>query len=308
MNEDRAPMTISRTDFDYVRQVLRKYSAITLDDGKEYLAESRLHALARKEGIQSIGELVGRLRSGQGDDLRRKVVESMTTNETSFFRDVHPFEELRTTILPELCRLRASEKRLNVWCAACSSGQEPYSLAMLIHEHFPELSGWRLRILGTDLSTEMVERSKKGRYSQMEVTRGVPVHMLLKYFRRDGLDWDLTDEIRRMVEFRPMNLIEPWPYLESMDLILLRNVLIYFDGETKKSVLAKAAKLLKPDGCLILGGTEATLFMEDSLERVSLGRTSVYRRQVQSDALKNDRPVAPVGERHNVPRGLTIFP
>jgi chemotaxis protein methyltransferase CheR len=142
----------------------------------------------------------------------------------------------------------------------------------------------------------------------MEVTRGVPVKMLLKYFRRDGLEWDVTDELRRMVEFRPMNLIEPWPYLEPMDLILLRNVLIYFDGETKKSILAKAAKVLKPDGCLILGGTEATLFMDDSLVRVSLGRASVYRRQVQSDALNHDRPVAQGGERHTVPKGLTILP
>ena len=189
---------------------------------------------------------MARLRIDQGHDLHRKVVEAMTTNETSFFRDFHPFEVLRKTLIPELIRRRSRQRRLNIWCAACSSGQEPYSLAMLIHEHFPELATWQVRILASDLSTEMVERARLGRYSQFEVNRGVPVTFLVRYFQRHGLEWTLVDSIRRSVEFQAINLVNDWPSLPTMDLVLIRNVLIYFDNEAKKQVLGRIAGHMAP--------------------------------------------------------------
>jgi chemotaxis protein methyltransferase CheR len=256
-------MTLSPTDFDYVRNLVRKDSAIALDDGKQYLAVARLETLARREGIDSCQSLVARLRAGQQDDLRRKVVEAMTTNETMFFRDVKPFEVLRDVLLPELIRSRARERCIRFWSAACSTGQEPYSLAILIREHFPELASWDISILATDLSREAIEKAREGRYTQMEVNRGMPASLLLKYFRRSGLHWHLIlDEVRRMVQFREMNLIDPWPAFPPMDVVLMRNVLIYFDVETKKRLLSQVADRLNPRGFLGLGGAETTLFLD----------------------------------------------
>jgi chemotaxis protein methyltransferase CheR len=232
-------MSISQSDFEHIRYLVRRHAGITVEENKRYLAEARLSALARHEGFASIQALVARVKADGPDGLVRKVVESMTTNETSFFRDVAPFDALRTEILPELCRSRAATRRLNIWSAACSSGQEPYSIAMMIHEHFPELLGWSLRILATDLSTEMIARARRGVYSQLDVSRGLPAPYLIKYFRRDGLDWELSEPVRRMVEFRQMNLSAPMPTLEPMDVILLRNVLIYFDQESKKSLVTQ---------------------------------------------------------------------
>ncbi|MGE3818577.1 MAG: protein-glutamate O-methyltransferase CheR [Isosphaeraceae bacterium] len=269
--------TISGSDFEFVRRVVWKSSAILLEEGKEYLAESRLNALASREGIGSIAELVNRLRGERGDDLTRKVVESMTTNETSFFRDVYPFEMLREQLLPQLIRLRASTRRLSIWSAACSSGQEIYSLAILLHEHFPELAGWSVRLLATDLSTEVVAKAKRGRFTQMEVNRGLSAALLLKYFRQDGSEWEIIPRLRAWIEFRTMNLIETWNDIESMDLIFLRNVLIYFDEESKRNVLSRVRTTLRPDGYLILGGTESALFHGDAFERITLGRAVAYR-------------------------------
>ena len=285
-------MSLTQTDFEYVCHVVRKHSAISLEVGKEYLAETRSSTLAQREGIGPAGELVARLRIDQGHDLHRKVVEAMTTNETSFFRDFHPFEALRKTLIPELIRRRSRQRRLNIWCAACSSGQEPYSLAMLLHEHFPELATWQVRILASDLSTEMVERARLGRYSQFEVNRGVPATFLVRYFQRHGLEWTLVDSIRRSVEFQAINLVSDWPSLATMDLVLIRNVLIYFDNEAKKQVLGRIAGHMASDGYLLLGGSETTFFCIELFERLDMDRCGVYQLKGQESGASNARTSA----------------
>ncbi len=270
-------MSLTTLDFDYVRGIVRQHSAIALDDSKAYLAETRLVALAHREGVTTASELVARLRADRGEELRRKVVEAMTTNETSFFRDLLPFEMLHRVLIPELIQRRARFQNLNIWSAACSTGQEPYSLAMLLRDHFPELHSWQIRILASDLSTEVLARARMGRFTQLEINRGVPAHLLVRYFKRQGLDWYVSDEISRMIDFQMINLIGSWPSMVPMDIILLRNVLIYFDAESKTQVLNRIARLLAPNGYLILGGSETTFFNNDSFERVELERSCIYR-------------------------------
>jgi chemotaxis protein methyltransferase CheR len=270
-------MTMIASEFDYIRRLVLDQSAIVLEEDKQYLAESRLWPLARREGFDSISSLVGCLATRRSDGLHRKVVEAMTTNETSFFRDFHPFEALRKSILPELLLKRASNKELSFWSAACSSGQEPYSLVLLLQEHFPILTGWSLRIIATELSTEMLARARVGRYSQLEVNRGLPASLLVKYFRQHGSEWQIREDLRDRVEFLVLNLAEPWLLLPPMDVILLRNVLIYFGVETKKRILTRVRQLLKPDGFLFLGGAETTFNLDDAFERVQFDRTICYR-------------------------------
>ena len=275
-------MSLTTHDFDYVRGIVRQHSAIALDDSKTYLAETRLVALAHREGVTSVSELVARLRADRGEELKWKVVEAMTTNETSFFRDLLPFEMLQKVLVPDLIQRRARQRSLNIWSAACSTGQEPYSLAMLLRDHFPELRSWQTRIVASDLSTEVLARARKGRFTQLEINRGVPAHLLVRYFKRQGLDWFVAEEISRMIDFQVINLIGPWPHLVPMDIILLRNVLIYFEAEAKAQVLSRIAGLLAPDGYLILGGSETTFFNNDSFERVELERSCIYRLKAPS--------------------------
>lgn len=264
-------------DYDYVCRLVRDRSAIVLDAGKEYLVQARLLPLARQLKLESVSDLVARLRSNHDDALKVRVVEAMATTETLFFRDHHPFETLRTTVLPELIRSRTAERRLNFWCAACSTGQEPYSLAMLLREHFPQLSGWQVRILATDLSGEVLGRARAGCFSQIEVNRGMPAPLLVKFFRQDGAKWQLHDDIRNAVEFRELNLIKPWPLLPRMDLILIRNVLIYFDVDIKKMILSRCAGLLRPDGYLLLGGAETTINLDGAFHRVAELKGGFFR-------------------------------
>ena len=264
-------------EFDYICRLVRDRSGIVLEAGKEYLVDARLTPVARQRQLGSLSELVGRLRAGPDDGLADRVVEAMATNETSFFRDLHPFESLRTAVLPDLIRRRRDERRLGVWCAACSTGQEPYSIAMLLREHFPELTGWRLDLLATDLSGEVLGRAREGRYSQLEVNRGLPAALMVKYFRQHGGTWELSEDVRRMVEFRELNLTRPWPVLPRMDLIFLRNVMIYFDVDTKKTILGRVARLLRPDGYLVLGGAETTLNLDDSFRRAEHLKGGFYQ-------------------------------
>jgi chemotaxis protein methyltransferase CheR len=270
-------MTITASEFEYIRRLVLEQSAIVLEADKQYLAESRLSPVARREGFDSPSSLVACLRTKIFDGLHRKVVEAMTTNETSFFRDFHPFEALRKSILPELMTRRAGSKELNVWCAACSSGQEPYSLTILLEEYFPNLAGWKIRIVATDLCAEILARAREGRYSQLEVNRGLPASLLVKYFRQHGSEWQIADKLRRRVEFQILNLAENWPPLPSMDVIMMRNVLIYFGVETKKMMLGKVRGVLKPDGFLFLGGAETTFNVDDAFERVQFERSICYR-------------------------------
>lgn len=275
-------MTLSAVDFDWVCDLVRRESAIVLDAGKEYLAESRLHSIARAQGMSSVGALVRELRSGRLDGLRRDVVDAMTTNETSFFRDVHPWETLRTEVIPALIEERAPARSLSIWCAACSSGQEPYSLALLLREHFAStLAGWTVRILGTDLSESMLARARAGRYSQLEVNRGLPAPMLVKWFARSGTEWQLDESVRSMVEFRSANLADSrsWGAVPPADLVLIRNVLIYFDVATKRQILDAVHGKLRGQGVLFLGSSETTIGLVDCFDRVSSGKTIYYRRR-----------------------------
>jgi chemotaxis protein methyltransferase CheR len=270
-------VALGAAEFEFLRQLVRKDTGIVLDAGKEYLVETRLAGVVRRHGLAGLPELVAILRARPFDPLREAVKEAMTTNETSFFRDIHPFDALRTQIIPELVKARAAERTLSIWCAAASSGQEPYSVMMLLRQHFPQLADWDVRLLCTDLSTEMIERCRSGRYTQLEVNRGLPAPMLVKWFRRDGAEWVVDPALRQPMELRTMNLIEPWPTMRPVDLVMIRNVLIYFDVETKRQIFGRIRTVLRPDGYLMLGAAETTLNIDDGYERVAVGRSSTYR-------------------------------
>lgn len=270
-------MPISTSDFTYLRGFLRERSAIVLEPGKEYLAEARLGPVARTLGLGTIDELLHKLRGEPDGAISTRIVEALTTNETSFFRDNHPFEALRTQILPELIKMRASERVLNLWCAASSSGQEPYTIAMLLKEHFPELATWRVRFLATDISQEMLRRSREGVYSQLEVNRGLPAKYLVKYFEKRGADWQIRKELRDSIEFSELNLSRPFPALPLLDIVFIRNVLIYFDVPMKREILGKIRRNLRRDGYLFLGGAETTLNVDEAFKRVPAGTTWCYQ-------------------------------
>lgn len=270
-------MTISGSDVDFISQVVRTRSAIVLDRSKEYLIESRLVSLARERGDASVADLVAKLRQAPSGPIRDQVVEAMTTNETSFFRDAHPFRALSDEILPELLTQRGRERSLNIWCAACSSGQEPYTIAMLIQELIGADPSWRVRLLATDLDTKMLARTKEGIYNQFEVNRGLPAHLLVRYFARHGMNYQIDGRLRAMVETKFLNLAESFPPMPQCDVVFLRNVLIYFDIETKRQILGQVKKVLRPDGYLFLGGAETTMNVDDSWERQTIGRATVYR-------------------------------
>lgn len=263
-------------DFEFVRTLVRERSAIQLED-KQYLVETRLHSLTRVSGHESIEALVRQLRSGGEADLKHLVVEAMTTNETSFFRDLKPFEALTDVVLPEVIAKGGPEKKIRIWCAACSTGQEPYTIAISWLEKFAAKSGWSLEIHASDLSTGVLDRAKAARFNQLEVNRGLPAPLLVKYFEKRGAEWHLKDEARRLVQFRQVNLIEPLPAMPKFDIVFLRNVLIYFDIETKKRILAKVREQLKPAGFLFLGGAESPLGIDSSFERLAFERSGCYR-------------------------------
>jgi chemotaxis protein methyltransferase CheR len=270
-------MALSRASFEYVRTVLRERSAHNLEDDKAYLVETRLLSLARQQGFTSVEDLVLHLRGRGNEKLLGELVEAMTINETFFFRDGHPFEGLRQTVLPELVQLRSSVRSLNIWSAACSSGQEPYSVAILLHHHFPALSGWNIRLIASDLSSAMLERARQGRYSALEISRGLAPELLNGYLQEQENGWQIREDIRSKVEFRSINLNGSWPELPPMDLILLRNVLIYCDVPTRQQILGRVRKVLQPDGYLLLGGAETTHNLDDDFIQVSVGESSYYR-------------------------------
>lgn len=270
-------MLLGEPQLAFIKNLVYKRSAIVLDGDKTYLIEARLGPLARAEGFKSIDALVDRLRAQPADGLHSKVVEAMTTNETTFFRDQHPFDALRDDIIPTLRKSRQDKRSLAIWSAACSTGQEAHSIGMIFKEKFPELDSWQIKMLGTDLCNAALVRARAAKYMQIEVNRGLPAPLLLKYFTRDGADWQLKDSIRGMVEYRWMNLIDPWPKLPVFDVIFLRNVLIYFDVPTKRTILARMKQVLAPDGYLFLGGAETTLRIDDDFERIQCGKSVFYR-------------------------------
>lgn len=270
-------MPISDTDFSFVRDLVYQQTAIVLEKEKNYLVEARLSPLARRHGFPSLNEMIAQMRSQPTNGLRWSAVEAMTTNETSFFRDVHPFDLLKKHVLPELIKRRATLRQLNLWCAAAASGQEPYTVLMVIRENFPELLNWKLTFVASDISKEMLDRCREGCFSQLEVNRGLPAPLLVKYFQKIGTEWQIKEDLRRMVDFRQLNLAQSWPPFPAMDVIFMRNVLIYFDIETKKTILARARKTLKADGYLFLGGAETTLNLDDSFKRVQIDKTACYQ-------------------------------
>jgi chemotaxis protein methyltransferase CheR len=270
-------MAMNINDLDLVIDLVRRRSGIALDRTKEYLVEARLAMLARQQHIPSIDEIVARLRRLGAADLEKAVVTAMTTNETSFLRDQHPFEALKNHVIPDLIARRMASRRISMWCAASSTGQEPYTVAILLREHFPALAGWEINFLASDLSEEVLARARAGTFSQLEVNRGLPARWLVKYFKKQGTEWELIPEIRSMVQFKQVNLLETWPAMPPLDVVFIRNVLIYFEHETKKKILGRIRKLMMPDGYLFLGNAETTLNIDDSFQRSTFERSGCYR-------------------------------
>jgi chemotaxis protein methyltransferase CheR len=259
---------VTPLDYDYLRKLLKDRSGLTLSADKQYLVESRLLPVARKAGVDGLGGLVQKLKGTNAEPLITEVVEAMTTNESFFFRDKIPFDLFRQTILPALLAARAGQRQIRIWCAAASTGQEPYSLAILLKEMAAQVAGWRIEILGTDLSTEVLEKAKVGIYSQFEVQRGLPIQLLVKYFAQVGETWQVAPEIRAMVQYKPLNLLQPFSQLGTFDIVFCRNVLIYFDQDTKIDVLARLAKMMPPDGYLVLGAAETVVGLTDTFRPV----------------------------------------
>ena len=272
-----ATATIATVDYEYIQHLVRERSGIVLEEGKQYLVDARMTPLLRQEKLSSIQGLVEQLRAKPYNGLHQSVVEAMTTNETLFFRDAHPFEALKSKVFPDLLEARRTTKQINIWCAACSSGQEPYSIAMLAKEFFGSRPGWSIRIIATDLSRDILAQARQARYSQLEINRGLPATYMVKYFKKEGMAWQLNSEIRNMVEFREMNLTAPWPAMPTIDIIFLRNVLIYFDVAMKKSILAKARGLMSSDSYLFLGGAETTLYLDNAFEQLYYGKAPCCR-------------------------------
>lgn len=244
-------------DFAYLREVVNSLSHNVLDPSRDYLFETRLVRLLRNHDMAHIGELVERLRARRDGELARAVAEAMTINETSFFRDGRPFELLRNELLPKVIERRITTRRLRLWSAACSTGQEAYSLAMLLREYFPLLASWGIQIEGTDFSADVVERAAKGRYMRIEINRGLPARNIVRFFDHEGEHWTIKPEIRAICRFRQANLCQtPMPFSEKFDIVFLRNVMLYFSNDSRRKVLAEVHRLLTPDGVLFLGSSE----------------------------------------------------
>ena len=252
-------------DYEYLRKLLKERSGLDLSADKQYLVESRLVPLARRVGVTGIPELVQKIKSGGADVLTTEVVEAMTTNETFFFRDKIPFDYLRE-ILPALMQARANRRSLRIWSAASSTGQEPYSIAMLLKEAGQALAGWRIEIVATDLSQGVLEKSKAGLFSQFEVQRGLPIQLLVKHFTQVGELWQLNADIRSMVQHRQLNLLQDFSHLGTFDVVFCRNVLIYFDQDTKAAIFERMVKQLEPDGMLMLGAAESVVGITDAFK------------------------------------------
>jgi len=266
---------VTPLEYDFLRKSLRERSGLMLSADKQYLVESRLLPIARKAGLASLGDLVAALRRGDSEYLMKMVVEAMTTNETFFFRDKVPFENFRTAILPALLAARREQRSIRIWSAAASTGQEPYSLAMTLKELAGSLAGWRIEIIATDLATSVLQKARYGIYSQFEVQRGLSIQHLMKHFKKVGDNWQISPELRAMVQFRTHNLLMPFTPLGTFDIIFCRNVLIYFDAPTKTEVLQRLAKTLAPDGYLVLGGAETVVGLSDAF-RLAPGQRNLY--------------------------------
>ena len=265
-------------DFDYLKDFLKDRSGIVLSTDKLYLVESRLTPLSRDLGLSSIDELIAAIRDTADETLRTRVTDAMTTNESFFFRDQTPFDNLKEHVLPPMIAARKAkgQNKIRIWSAACSSGQEPYTIAMMLKEDAAKYEGMNFEIFATDLSTEIVAKAKEGIYSQFEVQRGLPIQLLVKYFGQSDSSWQISDEIRNMVRYQTFNLLDSFGILGKFDIIFCRNVLIYFDQETKSSILDRMADISAPDGSLFLGGAESVIGISERYKPVT-GVRGVYQ-------------------------------
>jgi len=268
----------------FITTYVRERAAIVLGEDKSYLVVTRLQKLCERHGFGHVAKLIAALRITGNVELGEEVIDALTTNETYFFRDIHPFEALQHHVLPEVIRMREQHKSLNLWCAASSSGQEPYSVALLIREFFPFLQQWDFNFYASDISAEMLRRSASGVYSRLEVGRGLPAEMLSRYFDADGpSSYVIKPEIRRMVKFMPLNLSKPFPSLPRLDIVFMRNVLIYFEKATKQEIFARVRGVLRPGGYLFLGASETTVGFDDNFTPVRFGETVCYRNSSNVD-------------------------
>ncbi len=250
-------------DFEFICGMLRERSGLVLNKDKGYLLESRLTPVAQRHGLAGLDALIAKIRAGGDEALAVEVTEAMTTNESFFFRDEHVFTGFRDSILPKIMEARAAKRHIRIWCAAASSGQEPYTIAMILKEAGAKLDGWQCEIIGTDLSNDILEKANEGIYSQFEVQRGLPVQLLVKYFEKDEQMWRIAPEIKAMVRYREFNLLDDMSILGTFDVVFCRNVLIYFNQETKGEILGRIAQLMPSDGTLILGGAETVVGISD---------------------------------------------
>lgn len=262
-------------DFDFIVGLLKAQSGLVLDKGKVYLLESRLTPVARRRGFETLEELLAHMRRTKDDDLVKTVVEAMTTNESFFFRDNTPFDLFRDQVLPRLLETNAASKKIRIWCAAASSGQEPYSLAMILKDQEIRLKDWRVEILGTDISQQVLDKARAGIYSQFEVQRGLPIRTLVRYFTQQGDVWHLNKDVRDKVTFKEFNLLDSYQGLGQFDVVFCRNVLIYFDQETKSDVLSRLRDVMPPHGVLFLGAAETVLGLTDRFKPVP-GQRGLY--------------------------------
>jgi chemotaxis protein methyltransferase CheR len=270
---------ISPQDFETLRQILHSTSGHSLGKGKEYLVERRLEPVAQSLSFPDIGAMIRHMGTTRDKRVTKLVCEAMTTNESLFFRDGKPFELLKSRLIPELLRSRANSRRIRIWSAAASTGQEAYSIAMTLADSFPQLASWQVEIVGTDYSPQVVERARKGEFNHFEVQRGLPIMTLMKHFVQDGEVWRVRDELKRSIRFQEGNLLEPFTHLGTFDLVFCRNVLIYFDAETKKGVLDRIARVMAPDGYLFLGASETVFGITDQLQSVEGANTTLYERR-----------------------------
>ena len=270
-------MSLSTQEIDFLRDLVAEQSGNVVAPRQAYLLEQRLVPVAEKCGVSDVSALVNKVKSSSNPKISSQIAEAVTVNETSFFRDMHLFEAMRKTIIPKLIDSNQASRRIRIWSAACSSGQEIYSLAMVIREHFPELATWNVQILATDICEEMLAKSRSGQYSQLEVNRGLPVKKLIQFFDRQGSNWTAKPELRSLMEHRKFNLSKPWPYVGEFDMVLMRNVLIYFDMNSKQEIITRARRVLRSEGYFFVGSSETTIGLNIPFERELINDTVCYR-------------------------------
>lgn len=270
-------MQLSTPEISFLSELVAEFSGNVIAERQAYILEKQLTPIAKRIGLGCVADLVSMLKRKPNPALATEIAEAVTINETSFFRDKHPFDALRKTIIPDLIKKNESKRSIRIWCAASSCGQEPYSIAMLIRETFPQLNDWKIEIIATDISNEMLDKCKSGKFSQLEVNRGLPARTLVRFFDRVGTDWQAKSELRKLISFRRLNLTKSFPVLGQFDIAFVRNVLIYFDQKTKKDILQRVRRVLHSDSYLFIGSVETTIGLGAPYRREEIDATVCYR-------------------------------